>query len=124
MPPQRQRSSRGPITWSRRRPPIRSLIQAGLSTVSAVQLGGVGAAPAYLKLYDKATAPTCGTDTPKKTLIIPAAATAALGGGSNVTIYGGALFSLGLGICVTTGIADSDTGAVAAGTFTINIDYK
>jgi hypothetical protein len=101
-----------------------TLISAGSHTVFGAQLGGVGAAPAYLKIYDKATAPTCGTDIPVKILIIPAAATAALGGGSNVSTAEGVLISLGLGICVTAGIADNDNTAVAAATYVINIDYK
>ena len=101
-----------------------TLISTGSHAVFGAQLGGVGAAPAYLKIYDKATAPTCGTDIPVKTLIIPAAATAALGGGSNVNTAEGVLISLGLGICVTAGIADNDNTAVAAATYLINIDYK
>ena len=80
--------------------------------------------PAYLKIYDKATAPTCGTDVPVKTLIIPAASTAALGGGSNVNTSEGVLISLGLGICVTAGIADTDNTVVAASTFVINHENK
>ena len=101
-----------------------TLISAGSHSVFGAQLGGLGAAPAYLKIYDKATAPTCGTDVPVKTLIIPAASTAALGGGSNVNTSEGVLISLGLGICVTAGIADTDNTAVAASTFVINLDYK
>lgn len=101
-----------------------TLISAGQHTVYSVELAGVGAAPAYLKFYDKATAPTCGTDTPVKTLIIPAAATAANGAGSNLTFTVGINVLLGLGICVVTGIADNDNTSVAAATFAVNIDYK
>lgn len=101
-----------------------TLISTGKHTVYAAQLGGIGAAPAYLKIYDKATSPTCGTDTPIKTLIIPAASTAANGAGSNIMIPLGAKISNGLGICVVTGIADSDNTAVAAATFVINLDYQ
>lgn len=101
-----------------------TLLAAGAHNVYSVQLGGVGAAPAYLKFYDKATAPTCGTDTPSKVLIIPAAATAANGGASNVNNPLGSGFVNGLGICVVTGIADNDNTAVAAATFLINFDWK
>ncbi len=93
-------------------------------SVYGVQLGGIGSGPAYLKLYDKATAPTCGTDTPIKRLIIPAASTAALGGGSNISFPAGVAFTLGIGYCVTTGITDADTTAPAASTLLINIDWK
>lgn len=101
-----------------------TLIAIGQHTVYSAELGGIGAAPAYLKFYDKATAPTCGTDTPIKVLIIPAASTAANGGGSNISVNPGIQVNLGLGICVTTGIADNDNTSVAAATFLINIDYK
>jgi hypothetical protein len=92
--------------------------------VWGVQLGGVGSAPAYLKLYDKATAPTCGTDTPIKRLIIPAATTAANGALSNIEFPAGIRFNLGIGYCVTTGITDADTTAPAANTFLINVDWR
>ncbi len=101
-----------------------TLVSTGAHTVYSAQLGGLGATPAYLKIYDKAVAPTCGTDIPIKTLIIPAAATAANGAGSNVSFSLGTRIANGLGICVTTGILDSDNTAVAAATFIVNIDYK
>jgi len=99
-------------------------LKASAGTVYGVQIGGIGSAPAYLKLYNKATAPTCGTDTPIKRLIIPAASTAALGAGSNISFPVGVAFSLGIGYCVTTGIADADTTAPAASTFLVNIDWN
>jgi len=99
-------------------------LKASAGTVYSIQLGGIGSAPAYLKLYNKATAPTCGTDTPVAQYIIPAASTAAFGGGSNVSLPVGKNFSTGIGFCVVTGIASNDNTAVAAATFIINIDYK
>jgi hypothetical protein len=101
-----------------------TLISAGAHTIYEAQLSGVGSAPGYLKFYDKATAPTCGTDVPIKVLAIPAASTAANGGGSNVVTVVGVKVTAGLGICVVTGIADTDNVAVAAATFNINFDYK
>lgn len=101
-----------------------TLIAPGQRTLYSVQLGTIGAAPAYVKFYDKASAPTCGTDTPVKVLIIPAAATAANGNASNSVVPLGAQFVNGIGICVVTGIADSDNTAVAAATFLVNIDFE
>ena len=101
-----------------------TLIKTGAATVYSYELSGVGSAPAYVKFYDKSTAPTCGTDTPKKVLMIPAASTAANGGGSNIMLPVGVRFNSGLGICVVTGIADNDNTAVAAATFNINFDYQ
>lgn len=99
-------------------------IKPGTGTVYGLQLGGIGSAPAYVKLYDKATAPTCGTDTPVARFIIPAASTAANGGGSNISIPLGLSFSTGIGICIVTGIGDSDNTAVAASTFIVTVEFK
>jgi hypothetical protein len=101
-----------------------TLLKNGTGTVYSIQVGGIGAAPAYLKFYDKATAPTCGTDTPKKVVMIPAAATAANGSAREVAPPLGVNFINGIGICVVTGIADSDNTAVAASTFIVDIDYR
>lgn len=81
-------------------------------------LYNANAAARYLKLYNKATAPTVGTDTPVLTIPIPA------GGGANLEIAGGLEFTLGISYALTTGIADSDTGAVAANDIVVNLFYK
>lgn len=99
------------------------VVNAAATTLYGVQLGGIGSAPAYLKLYN-ATSATCGSGTPVKRLIIPAAATAANGAGSNVSFPGGLRFSTGLTYCVTTGIGDADTTAPAANTFLVNLDWR
>lgn len=101
-----------------------TLISPGNHSVYSIELSGIGTSPAYVKLYDKATAPTCGTDTPIKTLMIPVASTAANGAGSNISFAGGLQVSNGLGMCITAGIADNDTTAVAASSFVANVDYK
>jgi hypothetical protein len=93
-------------------------------TVYSVEVGGLGSVPAYLKFYDIATAPTCGSTAVKKTIIIPAAPTAADGAGNNIPIPVGVFFGVGIGICVTAGIADTDDTSVAATTWNINFDYK
>lgn len=98
-------------------------VKGSPGVVFAAQLGNNSTAVAYLKLYDKATAPTCGTDVPKKTIIIPASPSAA-GAGDNFHVAIGTGFTLGIGICVTTGIADNDNTAPAAATYAINLDYK
>lgn len=76
------------------------------------------AALRYLKLYNKATAPTVGTDTPVFTYALPA--TAAF----QFTIPGGYQFSTGLGFGLTVNAADADTTAVTAGDITVlHINY-
>jgi hypothetical protein len=71
-----------------------------------------------VKLYNKATAPTTGTDTPSHTIVLPP------NGGANVFTDLGFSFSSGIGIAVTTGIADSDTTAPAANDVIINLFYN
>jgi len=72
------------------------------------------AALAYLKLYNKATAPTCGTDTPVWTIPIPFGSGSS-GGGIALPSADGLLFPLGLGICVTGALADADSSNATAG---------
>lgn len=73
-----------------------------------------GATLAYLKLYNKSTAPVCGTDTPVWTVPIPFGSGSS-GGGISLPSADGLLFSSGLGICVTGALADSDTSNAPAG---------
>lgn len=76
-------------------------------------------ADVYLKLYNKATAPVAGTDTPVMTIVIP------FSGGVFVPItIGVALFPLGIGFALTGGAADNDVTVIAAGQITgLNIGY-
>jgi hypothetical protein len=71
----------------------------------------------YLKVYDKASAPTVGTDTPVATYTIPGNAT---GAGTNIPLTLPDSFQLGFAFAITTGAADSDTGAVSANENIIN----
>lgn len=73
----------------------------------------------YLKLYNKATAPTCGTDVPKWTIPIPYGASSA-GGGFVLPLGLGLQFPLGLGFCLTAGSADNDNTSAATG-LTVNL---
>lgn len=97
-------------------------VKGSAGVVYSVQTGNINAATiAYLKFYDKATAPTCNSDTVVKTIVIPANS---LGGGNNASMPVGWQFTTGIGICVTAGIADNDNTAVTAANVVINIGYK
>ena len=73
--------------------------------------------PVYLKLYDKATAPTAG-DTPRATFYLPASTSFALD-----FVYGIEM-ETGLGYRLTAGAADNDSGALASGDIlALNIHY-
>lgn len=72
----------------------------------------------YVKLYNKASAPTVGTDTPIITLHLAA------GGDRDYSTDIGIPFSAGIGVGATTGVADNDTGAPSANDVIINLYYK
>lgn len=86
-------------------------ICASACTLYSVYVQTISATPLYLKLYNTAQGSvTCGTPTPVDRIMIPASAT---GAGAVIPIAGGvgAAYGTALTACVTTGIADNDTGA-------------
>lgn len=92
-----------------------ALIITGTSNVSAFYATNEGANTAYIKLYNKATAPTVGTDVPEMIIPVPAAV-AGLAGVANPNIgFHGFRFALGLGIAITRNAVFSDTTAIGAG---------
>lgn len=95
-------------------------LKGSAGTVYSIQTSNISATvPYFIKLYDKATAPTCGTDTPVAAYVIPA-----INGGNNVTVAVGKKFSNGIGYCVVTGIANSDNISVPAATILVNVDWN
>lgn len=94
-----------------------TLVQGKATLLTGIVTGNSNGAAYYLKLYDKATAPTCGTDAPVMTIVIPA------NGTTTTPLAPGALFSLGLGFCLTGAFADSDTTNAATGV-SINFVYN
>lgn len=96
--------------------------KASAGQVFTIIAMNTNAAVRYLKLYNKATSPTVGTDTPVMTIPIPGNTA---GAGFVLDTGGmGIAFATGIGFALTTGIADSDTGAVAANEIVINVLYK
>ena len=92
-----------------------ALIIAGTSGLQAFYATNTGASVAFVKLYNKATAPTVGTDVPEMIIPVPAAVSGVPGVAVLPVGYSGFRFNLGLGIAITGGVADSDTTAVAVG---------
>jgi hypothetical protein len=92
-----------------------ALILTGTSGLHAFYASNIGATTAYVKLYNKATAPTVGTDVPAMVIPVPSNATNGLGTATLPIGTNGFRFALGLGIAITGGVADSDTTAVTAG---------
>ena len=87
-----------------------ALVLTGTSGLQAFFASNIGASDAFVKLYNKATAPTVGTDVPEMVIKVPANGQVELTPGFN-----GYRFTLGLGIAITGAAADADTTAVAAG---------
>lgn len=88
--------------------------------ISSIYAFNVGASAYYMKLYDKSTTPTA-SDTPFMTINIPAVGTI----GSYIYLdLNDYVVTNGLGVRITTGYADNDTGATTAGNAFVNINYK
>lgn len=93
-------------------------VKASAGQVYTIHVYNVSAAVKFLKLYNKATAPTVGTDTPVETHAIPAANWVRI----DYTNHGNP-FATGIGYALTGGGADSDTTALAAGDVVLNMLY-
>ena len=91
-------------------------VKASPGVVRQVILSNTGSV-AYFKLYNKATAPTVGTDTPLATYAIPA------GGVLNFNPPGGKFFSAGIASAITGLAPDADTTAVGLNQVTGSIEY-
>lgn len=86
-------------------------LKASAGTLFTLYAVNLNAAVRYVKFYNKASAPTVGTDTPVATFPIPGSTT---GAGFAIDLGPGFDFSTGIAYATTTGAADSDTAAVAA----------
>jgi hypothetical protein len=95
-------------------------VKASAGQVYGWYITNVNASPRYAKLYNKASAPTVGSDTPVMTLLIPGNTA---GAGSTLGLPCGAAFSTGIALAITTGVADADTGAVAANEIVVHLFY-
>lgn len=93
-------------------------IKASSGAVFSISASNTGAAAAFVKFYNKASAPTVGTDVPIITLTIPA-------GGSVSLPFGqfGLRFSTGIAMAITNLAADTDTTAVAASQVKVLTSY-
>jgi len=96
------------------------LVITGAKKLCAYTITNLATATRYIKFYDKATAPTVGTDTPVITFPLSAGAAANLSFDENHLWP----FSLGIGIGATTGVADNNTGAPGANEIVVNLWYK
>jgi hypothetical protein len=93
------------------------VIKAGPGHLLGYYIANNASAARYVKVYDKATAPTAA-NTPVMTLCLPATSAA------NVLADVGLDFPAGISVRATTGLADADTGAPSAGDVVANFWYR
>lgn len=93
-------------------------VKASVGTVtSIVATNNHATNVAYLKLYNKASAPTVGTDTPVAVYMLAPA------GGLSLTLPTGMAFATGLALAITGGAAHADATAVAVSQVNVNLTY-
>lgn len=91
-------------------------VKGSAGYVRQISGNNVSGSARYLKLYDKATAPMVGTDTPRKTHYLPA--------GQSFVFDCNDLYATGIGFAITGAAADNDTTAITAGDIVcLNVDY-
>jgi hypothetical protein len=95
-------------------------VKTAPGAVGFISAMNVGSAVAYLKLYNKASAPTVGTDTPLLTIPIPASTT---GAGVVIPIPNGLFFSTGIALALTVSPGTAATDAVAADQVFLALGY-
>ena len=93
-------------------------VKGSAGTIYNVLVSNTGASTRYVKLYNKATAPTVGTDVPLITIAVPTNGTVQANMGDL-----GQRFATGIGLAITSGAADSDTGAVGANEVKVLTSY-
>lgn len=79
---------------------------AGVKKLRQISVTNAATSIRYVKLYDKASAPTVGTDTPLLVYGVPAS--------GGIALDMNHLFTLGIAYGFTTGAADNNSGPVVA----------
>jgi len=96
-------------------------VKASAGQVYMITASNVNAAVRYLKLYNKASAPTVGTDVPVLTFAIPGNTA---GAGTNIPVPTvGLNFSTGIAFALTTEATDAGSTGVALSEIVVNLAY-
>jgi hypothetical protein len=93
-------------------------VKTSAGVVNCITLSNDAASKRYFKLYNKASAPTVGTDTPIMTIVMPPGDTRVIDCGAF-----GIRLATGIAYAITGGIAVSDTAAIGASETAVHIDY-
>lgn len=92
-------------------------VKASAGSLGSIYASNSGAGFAYVKFFNKASAPTVGTDVPVFVLGLPP------GGGGSHEIPAGLSFSTGIAFAITGGAADADATAVAASQVVLSYSF-
>jgi hypothetical protein len=121
-------TSAGTTTATPANPTVNTLNSAATTNATSVKtsagnlynmaISNTSANPRYLKLYNKASAPTVGTDVPMLTITLPA-------NSFNPINFGvtGFRFATGIALAITGGATDADTTAVGANEVKVLTSY-
>lgn len=92
-------------------------IKATAGNLYSIMAHNASAAAKYVRLYNKATAPTGGTDTPVRVIALPANTS------KEIAFTVPLRFSTGIGFTITGGAAVLDNTSVAAGDVQLALDW-
>ena len=93
-----------------------SVVKASGGGIFELSVSNANAAPRFLKIYDKATAPTA-SDTPIRTYYLPPLSL------TPINLTDGVSFVNGISIRASTLVADNDNTAPTANDVVVNIGY-
>lgn len=93
-------------------------VKATAGLVFNISVMNTSAATKYVRLYNKATAPTVGTDVPVMVIAVPATSS------KEITINYGLKFATGIGYSITNAAGATDATAVAAGDVQLLINWQ
>ena len=88
-----------------------TLIYPSPALLQGIIIGNTTATTYFLKMYNKRTAPVCGTDIPVMRIPIPPNTV----GGIVAVSTDAVVFPLGVGFCLTGALPDADTTVAATG---------
>lgn len=94
-----------------------TLVKASAAGLYGLEVFNTSATVAYFKLFNMSVAPTVGTSTPVKIVMVPP------NGGVVMTYAVPIRLSNGLAYSMTANLAVSDTTAIAANQLVVNFDY-
>lgn len=95
-------------------------VKGSAGSIAQIRVFNNSASIAYLKLYNKASAPNPAADTVFDKILIPANTS---GAGAVLSIQYGQKFTTGIAFAVVSGFGDTDNTSVAASAYSVTILY-